>query len=146
MKIRLVWVGKTKERFILDGIRKYLKLIGPYAGVEIVEIRDEKGSDAVQCAEREGKRIMKIGSPMVLLDERGRQFTSVGFSRFLEQQGASVTFVLGGAFGVSDEVRAAARETVSLSSMTFPHELSRLVLLEQVYRAYTIRHRRGYHH
>jgi 23S rRNA (pseudouridine1915-N3)-methyltransferase len=146
MKIRLVWVGKTKERFIDEGIRKYSALLRHYADVTITEIREEKGKDIPRMLEKEGEKIMKSGASCVLLDEKGKSLTSVGFAGFLEKQPGDVTFVLGGAYGVSAGVKEAARETIALSRMTLTHEMSRLLLMEQLFRAFTIIHKRGYHH
>lgn len=146
MKIHLVWVGKTKERFILEGIQKYLKLLQPYADVAITEVREEKVKDISRMLGRERDRIQRLRTPYVLLDEKGETYDSESFSRFIEKQGMSVTFLLGGAFGVSDEVKAMATKRIALSAMTFTHEMSRLILLEQLYRAFTILQKKGYHH
>ncbi len=146
MKIRLLWVGKTKERFIHEGIQKYLKLLQPYADMSVTEIREEKTRDVGRMIDREGERIREIKMPYILLDEKGERFDSVAFSDFLEKQGASATFLLGGAYGVSDEVKARATKSIALSRMTFTHEMTRLIFLEQLYRAFTIMHKRGYHH
>ncbi|MGC2064256.1 MAG: 23S rRNA (pseudouridine(1915)-N(3))-methyltransferase RlmH [Thermodesulfovibrionales bacterium] len=146
MKINLIWVGKTKEQFIRDGIEKYLKLLGHYADIAIVEVKEEKGSNSSMTAEREGERIMKLGMPYALLDEQGMDLTSVEFAGYIDRHAPRINFVMGGAFGVSERVRAGARETVSLSRMTFTHEMARIFLLEQLYRAFSIINRKGYHH
>jgi len=146
MKIRLVWVGKTKERFIQEGIEKYLRLLRPFADVAVSEIREEKGIDIQRMVEKEGERILKLRSPYVLLDEKGKEYTSAGFADFLSGRQPSVHFVVGGAYGVSERVKEAAEGTVALSEMTLTHEMSRLLLVEQLYRAFTIMHKRGYHH
>lgn len=146
MKIHLVWVGKTKERFILEGTQKYLKLLRPYADVVITEIREEKVKDIGRMLSKESERIHGLRTPYVLLDEKGEALDSAAFSRFIEKQGMSVTFVLGGAYGVAGEVKAAAKKKIALSAMTFTHEMSRLILLEQLYRAFTILQKKGYHH
>lgn len=146
MKIRLAWVGKTKERFIRDGMQKYLDLLQPYADVVITEIREEKVKDIGRMLSKEGERIQGLKTPFVLLDEKGEHLDSAAFSRFLERQGGSVVFLLGGAYGVADAVKARASKTIALSSMTFTHEMSRLILLEQLYRAFTILRKKGYHH
>ncbi len=146
MKINLVWVGKTKERFILEGIQKYLKLLQPYADVVITEIREEKVKDISRMLGKERERIQGLRTPYVLLDEKGETCDSEAFARFIERQGMSATFLLGGAYGVSDEVKAMATKKIALSAMTFTHEMSRLILLEQLYRAFTILQKKGYHH
>ncbi|HYQ47876.1 MAG TPA: 23S rRNA (pseudouridine(1915)-N(3))-methyltransferase RlmH [Thermodesulfovibrionales bacterium] len=146
MKIHLVWVGKTKERFILEGLHKYLKLLRFYADIDITEIREEKVKDIGRMLSREGERIRGLGTGYVLLDEKGEDFDSPSFARFVEKQGSSVTFLLGGAYGVAEEVKARAKKTIALSSLTFTHEMSRLIFLEQLYRAFTILQKKGYHH
>ena len=146
MKIHLAWVGKTKERFIREGMQKYLDLLQPYADVVITEIREEKVKDIGRMLGKERERIQDLRAPYVLLDEKGEHLDSVAFSRFIEKQGRSVTFLLGGAYGVSDAVKAGAAKTIALSAMTFTHEMSRLILLEQLYRAFTILRKKGYHH
>ena len=146
MKINLIWVGRTKEPFIRDGIEKYQKLLGHYADITVVEVKEEKGSNSAMTIEREGERIMKLGMAYVLLDEQGRNMTSVEFAGYIGQHAPRINFVVGGAFGVSDGIRAGAREMLSLSRMTFTHEMARVFLLEQLYRAFSIINRKGYHH
>jgi 23S rRNA (pseudouridine1915-N3)-methyltransferase len=146
MKIHLIWVGKTKERFLLEGIQKYLKLLQPYADITTTEIREERVKDRNRMLSKESRRIEDLRTPYVLLDEKGDSLDSVDFARFIEKQGASVTFLLGGAYGVSEDVRGKARKRISLSRMTFTHEMSRLIFLEQLYRAFTILQKKGYHH
>jgi 23S rRNA (pseudouridine1915-N3)-methyltransferase len=146
MKIRLIWPGKTKEQFILEGMEKYLTLLKPYCVISITEVKAEKGSDSGKSTEKEGERILKLHAPYALLDEKGKSLTSAAFAAYIIDHGPQVNFVLGGAFGVSDDVRMTARDIISLSRMTFTHEMARLFFLEQLYRAFTIVHKRGYHH
>lgn len=146
MKIRLVWVGKTKERCIDEGIKRYLRMLKPFGDVSVVEIKEEKGKDIHRMVEKEGERILKLPAPYVLLDEKGKGFTSPEFADFLSRRSPSITFVAGGAYGVSENVREAAECMVALSKMTLTHEMARLLLVEQIYRAFTIMHKRGYHH
>lgn len=146
MKIQLIWVGKTKERFILEGIDKYIRLLRPYAEVSITEIKEEKGRDIQRMRAKEDERIDRLQIPYVLLDEKGKNLSSVEFAKFLEDCRPAISFVVGGAYGVSDHVKEMARERIALSQMTLTHEMARLVLAEQLYRAFTILHKRGYHH
>ena len=145
-RIQLIWIGKTRERCIREGLDDYLGRLKGYAELSITELRDERGSDAGRIVEKEGERILKLRTPYVLLDEKGRQMSSPEFARFIERGGAVQSFVLGGAYGVSERVKTQARSTISLSSMTLTHEMARLFFVEQLYRAYTIIHKRGYHH
>ncbi len=146
MKIKAIWVGKTKEPFIREGLNKYLRLINHYADADIVEIREEKGQDFQRMIQREGERILKLNLSFVLLDEKGKNISSTEFARFIDDRKPAINFVLGGPFGTSGEVKKAAAQVLSLSSMTLTHEMARLVLLEQIYRAFTIIKKQGYHH
>ena len=146
MKIRLIWPGKTKEQFITEGLNKYLKLLRPYAEISVLELREEKGNDISKMLKKEGERILKLQVPYTLLDEKGDLMTSGEFAGYIAEHIPPVNFVLGGAYGVSDEVKKTAQKKLSLSRMTFTHEMSRLFFLEQLYRAFTIIHKRGYHH
>lgn len=145
MKIRVLWVGKTKERYLIEGVNHYLKLIRHMAQASIIEIKDEKGKIRQEAITLEGRRILKQAGSYILLDERGREFSSTGFAKFLEDKG-SVDFVMGGPYGVSDEIREKAADTIALSKMTLPHEMARLVFLEQLYRAMTIIKGKDYHY
>jgi 23S rRNA (pseudouridine1915-N3)-methyltransferase len=145
MKFRIIWAGKTRESYAAEGIAKYLKLLRPLAGVEVIEVKEQKGGGAEDRLRKEGERILKHTSSFVLLDERGRELNSMQFAEVLGDR-AQTDFVLGGPYGVSEGVRGAASETLSLSRMTLTHEMSRLLLLEQLYRAMTIFKGGGYHH
>ena len=127
-------------------MKKFLKLLRPYADISIIEIKEEKGSDVRKLLGKEGERLLKLHAPYTLFDEKGTSLTSKEFAEYISEHEPSINFVLGGAYGVSEEVRNTAQETLSLSRMTFTHEMARLFFLEQLYRAFTIMHKRGYHH
>lgn len=146
MKINLIWVGKTKEPFIRDGIGKYVRLLKLYADVRITEIKEEKGKDIQGMLQKESERISRLKTDYFLLEEKGRELTSVEFSKFIGNCSSPATFLLGGAFGVSEDIKQKARERISLSKMTFTHEMARVIFLEQLYRSFTIIQNRGYHH
>lgn len=150
MKIRLIWIGKSKDSFIQDGVDKYLKLLKPYVRLEVIEIKGAKDSERKTLKHREGLRILEKTSSFILLDEGGLQMTSLEFTSFLNKEvlGGLQTrdLVIGGAYGVSEEVRQAARKRLSLSSMTFTHQMTRITLLEQIYRAFTIIKGKAYHY
>jgi len=148
MKIILCWVGKTKDTHIQEGIKKYLTFLRPYASVEVVEIKEEKGTLPVEeIKAREGQRILRQVNDFILLDETGQQFSSVEFARFLKSfESGTVRFVIGGCYGTSDAVHKGAKAILSLSRLTLTHEISRLILLEQLYRAFTIIHNKKYHY
>jgi len=118
----------------------------PYAEISVLEIREEKGNDISKMLKKEGERILKLQVPYTLLDEKGDLMTSGEFAGYIAEHIPSVNFVLGGAYGVSEDVKKTAQKKLSLSRMTFTHEMSRLFFLEQLYRAFTIIHKRGYHH
>jgi 23S rRNA (pseudouridine1915-N3)-methyltransferase len=145
LKIKIAWIGKTKEPAIQALTEEYLKRISRYAQVEGIAVRDE-ASLLAQCG-RPGKSTPK--STLVLLDSRGKEFSSQHFAKFLadyqDHNPLPLMFVIGGADGFSDEARAAAQHVISLGKITMPHELARVVLLEQVYRAFTILKGHPYH-
>jgi 23S rRNA (pseudouridine1915-N3)-methyltransferase len=145
LKITIAWIGKTKEPAIQALTDEYLKRISRYVPVEGITVRDEAGVLALSA--RSGKSSAK--STLVLMDSRGKEFSSEQFARFLgdyqDRNPVPLIFAIGGADGFSSEAKAAAQQTISLGKMTLPHELARVVLLEQVYRAFTILKGHPYH-
>lgn len=147
--IRLIWVGRTKDSFIREGIDRYLDLTRPHARIEVIELREAAGSESAAVRKKEGERILGTTTGFVLLDEAGEEMTSVEFASFigsLHESPSRRDLVIGGAFGVSDEVKKAAWKRISLSRMTFTHQMVRLVLMEQIFRAFSILKGRNYHH
>lgn len=144
MKLKVAWIGKTKESAIQMLTDEYLKRISRYADVEGVSLRDEAA--LLKLTERSGNR---PAHKLVLLDARGKQLSSEELARFLQEyQGANsqpLLFGVGPADGFSDRARHAAFLSLSLSKMTLPHELARILLLEQLYRAFTILKGHPYH-
>lgn len=145
IKIRLLWVGKNKEPYLNDGIAHYLKLLKPMAQVSIIEIKEEKVRSGDAALALEAKRIFEKTQSYMLFDEKGKDYTSVGFADFIKDK-PSLDFVIGGPFGVSKNVKEKASLMLTLSKMTLTHEMSRLILIEQIYRALSIIKGRGYHH
>ena len=145
MKLKIAWIGKTKELVIQALTDEYLKRISRFAQVEGIAVRDDAAL-LVQCG-RSGKNATK--STLVLMDSRGKEFSSEQFARFLgdyqDRNPLPLVFAIGGANGFSEEAKAAAQHVVSLGKMTFAHELARVVLLEQIYRAFTILKGHPYH-
>jgi 23S rRNA (pseudouridine1915-N3)-methyltransferase len=156
MKILFLLTGKTEDGWIKAGFEEYLKRLRHYSTLEIIEIPALKQSGKVSVAEQkiaEGElQLSKIQTSdrLVLLDEKGKEFSSQGFAKWMEKQlGAGhkrVVFLVGGPFGFSDTVYARANEKISLSQMTFSHQMIRPILAEQVYRAFTILRGEKYHH
>lgn len=157
MHIHLCCVGKLKERFYEEGCGEYSKRLGRYCRLTITEAADEKApeelslKEQVQVKEREGKRILSAIGPkehVIALAIGGKKYTSEKMAErigVLESQGKEVCFVIGGSLGLSEEVLRRADETLSLSDLTLPHRLARLVLLEQLYRCFKILHHEAYH-
>ena len=156
MKIALIQTGKTNEKHISEGVEMYSSRIRKYAGFEIItipDIRNTKNMPGVELKNREGDKILEAINKedfVVLLDERGKEFRTVEFAGWLEKKMASsvkrVIFVIGGAWGFSDDVYSRADMKMSLSKMTFPHQLVRLLFAEQLYRAFTVTRGEPYHH
>jgi len=156
MKIQLWVVGKTTQNFVEQGLIEFCGRIKHYLPFEmqvIPDIKDTKNLSSEQVKEKEGERILKAiqtGDYIVLLDEHGREFTSLQFSEYLEKKthtvSKSLVFIIGGPYGFSQKVQEAAQEKIALSKMTFSHQLVRLVFAEQLYRALTILNREPYHH
>lgn len=160
MKIRLIQVGKTEEAYLQEGIQKYTQRLPYYCYFESIIVPVIKSTDIHSrnlAKKKEGESILKqIGSKdyLVLLDEKGREHTSVQFSEYLNRFNPlgnlsafeSISFVIGGPFGFDDRVYEKSRELISLSKMTFSHQMVRLFFLEQVYRAMTILKNEPYHH
>lgn len=145
MKLRIAWIGKTKEPAIQALTEEYLKRISRYAEVEGIALRDETDLLAKYGAQTKGA----VKSTLALLDSRGKEFSSEGFAKFLgdyrDRNPLPLVLAIGGADGFSDQARASARQVISLGKMTLAHELARVVLLEQVYRALTILKGHPYH-
>jgi 23S rRNA (pseudouridine1915-N3)-methyltransferase len=149
VKIKVAWIGKTKESAIQALTAEYLKRIAHYADVEGVALKDEAAILSLASGERQQKRQQKNDRhQLVLLDSRGKQLSSEELAEFLEREqrnAVPVLFAIGGSDGFSEEARRQAGFTISLGKMTLPHELARVVLVEQLYRAFTILKKHPYH-
>ncbi len=146
-------VGKTTDTWINEGVENYIKRIYKYATLEFIILPSHKGSlIPKEIKEKEGKAILKVlpeKTEIILMDEKGKLLNSVDFSNQLEKEkneGKKHCFVIGGAYGFSEDVYQKATSLISLSKMTFSHQLVRLVLVEQLYRALNIMARGSYHH
>ena len=156
MKLQFIVVGKTTDKALGQLIDDYAARLShylPFAMEVVPELKNTKALSAEQQKAREGEMLLRLFRPddyVVLLDEGGREFRSVEFARHLEARMASgvkrLVFVVGGPYGFSPEVYAAAREKISLSKMTFSHQMVRLFFVEQCYRAMTILRGEPYHH
>jgi 23S rRNA (pseudouridine1915-N3)-methyltransferase len=153
MKIALLSIGKTNEKYLEEGIKIYLKRLAHYATFEFVELKDVKQTaDPTMLKNSEAKQFLnqiKKEDFVILLDENGKELTSIGFSKYIEQlQNQSikrVVFIIGGAFGFGNELIERSDFKISLSNLTFSHQMIRLFFVEQLYRAFTIIRGEKYH-
>lgn len=156
MKISLLVIGKTDNKIFIDGINEYTKRLVhyiPFSLDVIPDIKNTKNMTEEQQKEKEGELILKNVQPgdyLVLLDDKGKEFTSVKFADYIEKKTHTVSkrliFVVGGPYGFSQKVYEAASEKISLSKMTFSHQMIRMIFVEQLYRAMTILNNEPYHH
>jgi 23S rRNA (pseudouridine1915-N3)-methyltransferase len=158
VNIQVVTVGKLKEKYLKQGIDEYTKRLSGYAKIELIEVADEKApeqaseAEMLQIKEKEGERILAKIHPdthVIALAIEGRMLTSEQLADNLDKLAtygkSKIAFVVGGSLGLSHEVMKRANESLSFSKMTFPHQLMKLVLLEQVYRAFRINRGEPYH-
>ncbi|MDE3840450.1 23S rRNA (pseudouridine(1915)-N(3))-methyltransferase RlmH [Bacillus methanolicus] len=158
MNISIVTVGKLKEKYLKQGIDEYLKRLSSYAKVEVIEVSDEKAPEILsetemeQVKQKEGERILAKISPdtyVIALAIQGRMKSSEELADSLDKLAtygkSKIAFIIGGSLGLSDEVLKRSNEQLSFSKMTFPHQLMRLILVEQIYRAFRIIRGEPYH-
>ena len=158
MRITLICVGKLKEKYLSQGVEEYVKRLGRYCTLEITELADEKTPDNASAAlediikKKEGDRILKAvkeDSYCIALAIGGKQLSSEELAEKIDSLGVSgnshISFIIGGSLGLSAEVLSRADYLLSFSKMTFPHQLMRMILLEQIYRAFRINHNQPYH-
>ncbi len=158
MKVTLICVGKLKEKYLSQGVEEYVKRLGRYCSLEITEVMDEKTPDGAsealeeQIRKREGERILKAlkeDSYCIALAIDGKMLSSEELADKIDHLGISgvshISFIIGGSLGLSQEVLNRADFKLSFSKMTFPHQLMRMILLEQIYRSYRIISNQPYH-
>ncbi len=156
MKITLLVVGKTEDKYLLEGIEKYISRLKHYIGFNLLvisEIKNTKNLSEAQQKNKEAELILKLVSnpdQLILLDEKGKKYTSVQFSNYLNKQMVGsvqhLIFVIGGPYGFDEQVYKRANGSISLSDMTFSHQMVRLFFVEQLYRAFSILKGEPYHH
>ena len=157
MKIKIYAIGKAKD-FYLTGINEYVKRLSSYAKVDIVEVKDESikenpsNNEIAKAIEVEGERVLKLLKDkeyLIGLDLNKKEYDSVEFSKFLENKltssGGVISFVIGGSYGLSPKLKERCNDFLTLSKMTFLHQMTRLILLEQIYRAFKILNNETYH-
>ena len=158
MRIKIYAIGKIKEDYLKLGINEYLKRIKPYSDIEIIEVNDESIKENPSQKEieivknKEGEKVLKLlkkNEYLISLDLDKKQLKSEEFAEFLNEKfvlgQSNISFVIGGSYGLSDELKNRANDSISLSKMTFLHQMTRLILLEQIYRAFKINRNETYH-
>lgn len=149
--IKLITVGAIKEKYLKEAIEEYLKRLKKYTSVEIIEVKDEGIVEEKKAITLEAEKIKKYINPkdyILTMEIEGKQLTSLEFAEKLNQiqiENSNIIFIIGGSYGLSDEIKNMAKFHFSFSKMTFPHQLFRILLLEQIYRCYKILNNESYH-
>ncbi len=149
--IKIICVGKIKENYYVDAIEEYKKRLSKYTNIEIIELEDEKTTDKVVALRKESERILKhINNKdyIISLAIEGQQLDSVSLANKIDNiynSYSNITFIIGGSVGLSNEIKDKSNMLLSFSKMTFPHQLFRVILLEQIYRSYKINNNEEYH-
>ena len=148
--ITIITVGKIKEKYIREGIDDYLKRVSKFTKVELIELEDES-FDKAKTLKKEADKILKKINPksfIVTLEIDGKELSSIELSELIEKTTithSNITFIIGGSYGLDDEIKKLSNYKLSFSKMTFPHQLFRLLFLEQLYRSYKIINNEEYH-
>lgn len=149
--IKIICLGKIKESYLVKGIEEYKKRISKYQLLEIIELADEGTSDKKVALKKEKEKILKVLNPkdyIITLELEGNEISSREFAKKIENifiTKSNITFIIGGSYGLDDEIKNLSNYKLSFSKMTFPHQLFRLILLEQIYRAFKINNNEEYH-
>ena len=149
--IKLITVGQIKEKYLKEAIEEYKKRISKYTNIEIIEVKDEGLVEEEKAKNKEAEKINKHISDrdyLITLEIEGQQMTSPDFAKKIDNiliENSNIVFIIGGSYGLSDKIKNKARLHLSFSKMTFPHQLFRVLLLEQIYRAYKINNNESYH-
>ena len=149
--IKIITVGQIKEKYLQDAINEYKKRLSKYTNIEVIEVKDEGLVEEVKAIKLEAEKIKKHINDrdyIVTLEIEGKQMTSVEFANKIDNiliENSNVDFIIGGSYGLSDDIKNMSRLHLSFSKMTFPHQVFRVFLLEQIYRAYKINNNESYH-
>ena len=149
--IKIITVGQIKEKYLQDAINEYKKRLSKYTNIEVIEVKDEGLVEEVKAIKLEADKIKKHINDrdyIVTLEIEGKQMTSVEFANKIDNiliENSNIDFIIGGSYGLSDDIKNMSRLHLCFSKMTFPHQLFRVLLLEQIYRAYKINNNESYH-
>ena len=148
--INIIAVGKIKEKYITDGINEYLKRLSKYTKINIIEIDDEDYNEIDKTLNRESEKIKKYineKNTIITLEIDGKEYSSTELSNLIDKCmiNGDITFIIGGSYGLSDNIKIISNYKLSFSKLTFPHQLFRLILLEQIYRGFKILKNESYH-
>ena len=149
--IKVICLGKIKEKYFIEALNEYKKRLSKYTKIEIIELDDEKDDNPKIALEIEEKSIIKHikeKDNLVILDIEGKQMDSISFSNFIDKElsyNSNITFLIGSSNGLSEKVKSLSSKKISFSKLTFPHQLFRILLLEQIYRSFRILNNEKYH-
>ena len=149
--IKIITVGKLKEKYLIDAVEEYKKRLSKYTKIEIIEVKDESSYEEDKNKEKEAENIIKyIGDKdfIITLEIDGKEISSVEFASKIENIfniNSNITFIIGGSYGLSNRIKELSNYKLSFSKMTFPHQLFRVILLEQIYRTFKINNNETYH-
>ena len=149
--IKIICLGKVKEKYFVDAIKEYCKRISKYSELKIIELDDISTTDIKSTLKKEEEKILKVINKkdyIITLEIEGEELNSIEFSKKIEEIfnfNSNITFIIGSSYGLSDEIKKLANYKLSFSKLTFPHQLFRVILLEQIYRAFKILNNEEYH-
>lgn len=149
--IKIITVGKLKERYLIDAVEEYKKRLNKYTKIEIIEVKDESSYEEDKNKEKEAENIIKYINDkdfIITMEIEGKEISSTEFASKIENifnENSNITFIIGGSYGLSNRIKELSNYKLSFSKMTFPHQLFRVILLEQLYRAFKINNNESYH-
>lgn len=149
--IKIICIGKIKEKYLTEAIEEYKKRLSKYTKLEIIELKDEQDSDIKASLEKEKHQILKNISEkdnLIILDVKGKEYNSIEFSKLINNEltyNSNITFLIGSSNGLAEDIKKLTNKKVSFSPLTFPHQLFRVLLLEQIYRSFKILNNESYH-
>lgn len=149
--IKIITIGSIKEKYLKEAIEEYKKRISKYTNLEIIELKDEGLVEEKKAVRLEAEKIEKYINDkdyIITLEIEGKEYNSIEFAeklRTIQMENSNISFIIGGSYGLADSIKEKAKLHLSFSKMTFPHQLFRVLLLEQVYRAYKINNNESYH-